>query len=320
MAEARPYDGCMRVVFAGTPEVAIPPLDALVDAGHDVVAVVTQPDARGRRGKSLVPSPVKQHAQERGLPVLTPERASDPEFVAAIASLEADIAGVVAYGQILRPELLEATAHGWVNLHFSVLPEWRGAAPVQRAIMAGDEVTGASTFVIEAGLDTGPVIGVTTERIGPADTAGDLLERLAHLGAPLLLDSLSGLVAGALAPQPQSEDGVSYAHKLSRDDAYVRWDLPAHVVDRQVRGCTPAPGAWTTLPDGSVAKLGPVAPVDGPASVPGTVVERDGEVLVGTGTAPVRLSWIAPAGKRAMAAADWWRGARLPEASQLGEA
>ncbi|SEI85725.1 methionyl-tRNA formyltransferase [Demequina mangrovi] len=311
----------MRLIFAGTPEIAVPTLAALEDAGHEIVAVLTQPDARGRRGRTLHPSPVKEYALERGLDVWTPEKASAPEIVARVKELEVDAAAVVAYGQILRPALLEAVRLAWVNLHFSVLPTWRGAAPVQRAIMAGDEVTGASTFVIEKGLDTGPVIGTLTERIRMTDTAGDLLERLAQLGAPLMVQSLEALDAGVARPTPQSTDDISYAEKLTREDAYVRWDLAAHLVDRRIRGCSPAPGAWTTLPDGSVAKLGPVSPRPQRAgTVPGQLREEAGEVLVGTGTEPVALGWIAPAGKKPMDAAAWWRGARLGEGAQLGEA
>jgi len=310
----------MRVVFAGTPLIAVPTLTALIDAGHEIVAVLTQPDAAGRRGRGLLPSPIKQAATELELLVLTPEKASDPETVEHIASLEADVAAVVAFGQILRPSLLSATEHGWVNLHFSVLPAWRGAAPVQRAIMAGDDVTGASTFVIDEGLDTGPVIGTLTERIRPTDTSGELLDRLAHLGSGLMVNSLEALVGGYAVPVPQSSDGMSYAHKLSRQDAYVNWELPAHIVDRQVRAVTPAPGAWTTLPDGATAKLGPVIPRHGAGLPPGQIRVVEHEVLVGTGTAPVALSTIAPAGRKAMDARDWWRGARLGEVAILGEA
>ncbi|WP_062377941.1 methionyl-tRNA formyltransferase [Demequina pelophila] len=311
----------MRIVFAGTPDIAVPTLGALEEAGHEVVAVLTQPDARGRRGRTLHPSPVKAYALERGLDVWTPERASEPEVVERIAALEADAAAVVAYGQILKPALLDAVRTHWVNLHFSLLPAWRGAAPVQRALMAGDDITGASTFIIEEGLDTGPILGVLTERIRATDTSGVLLERLAHAGAPLMVKSLEALVAGRADPRPQEADGITYAHKLTRDDAYVAWDLAGHVVDRRIRGCTPAPGAWTTLPDGSVAKLGPVSPrPQRPTTVPGQVALVEGEVLVGTGTHPVALGTIAPAGKKPMDAAAWWRGARLPEGSRLGEA
>ena len=311
----------MRLLFAGTPDIAVPTLQALEDAGHDVVAVLTQPDAPGKRGRTLHPSPVKAHALERGFDVWTPEKASAPDVVARIRDLEIDAAAVVAYGQILRPALLDAVRLAWVNLHFSVLPAWRGAAPVQRAIMAGDDITGASTFIIEKGLDTGPVIGLLTERIRVTDTAGTLLERLAHAGAPLMVQSLEALDSGAARPQAQVPDGITYAHKLTREDAYVQWELPAHAVDRRIRGCTPAPGAWTTLPDGTVAKLGPVSPrPQRAATVPGQLREEGGEVLVGTGTDPVALGWIAPAGKKPMEAAAWWRGARLGEGAQLGEA
>ena len=310
----------MRVVFAGTPQIAVPTLAAIVGAGHEVVAVVTQPDAPGRRGRDLVPSPVSVAARELELEVLAPVKASDPAFVEHIRGLSVDVAAVVAYGQILKPALLNATAHGWVNLHFSVLPAWRGAAPVQRAIMAGDDVTGASTFVIDEGLDTGPVIGTLTERIRSSDTAGELLERLADAGAGLMVHSLEALIGGFAAPIPQPEDGISYANKLTRADAYISWELPAHIVDRQVRGVTPAPGAWTSLPDGNVAKIGPVRLRSGHALPPGQLRLDGNDVVVGTGTTPVALTWIAPAGRKPMEARDWWRGARLDEAATLGEA
>jgi len=318
------YDGGMRLIFAGTPQIAVPTLEALLASGNEVVAVLTQPDARGRRGKTLHPSPVKEAALNHGLYVLTPEKASEPAVVAELAALGADAAAVVAYGQILNPAVLDAVRLGWVNLHFSLLPQWRGAAPVQRALMAGDEMSGASTFIIEQGLDTGPVIGTLTERIRATDTSGELLERLATAGAPLMVQSLMALNSGQASALPQGSDGVSYAHKLTRDDAYVRWDRAAHIVDRQVRGCTPAPGAWTTLPDGTVAKLGPVLTMpDAPTTVPGQIgIRADGDagVLVGTGTHPVELSWIAPAGRKPMQATQWWRGARLGDVAVLGEA
>src|SRR5512143_373323 len=296
----------MRVLVVGTPQIAVPTLDALVASEHEVVAVATRPDAAGRRGSELLPSPLKSRALELGLPVLAPERASDPEFMATVEALGCDAAAVVAYGQILRPALLGAVRLAWVNLHFSVLPAWRGAAPVQRAIMAGDDVTGACTFVIEEGLDTGPVIGVATETIRPTDTAGDLLDRLAAVGATLMVRSLDALADGSASPIPQGEDGVSYAHKLSREDARVRWELASHVVDRQVRGCTPAPGAWTTLPDGTIAKIGPLTPrEDVPGGAPGTVKRASGAILVNSGSSPLEMSWIAPSGRRPMPAADW---------------
>ncbi len=311
----------MRVIVVGTPAIAIPTLEALVESSHEVVAVVTRPDAPGKRGRALIPSPLKVRAVDLGLDVLTPERASAPEFIDKVRALKCDAAAVVAYGQILRPALLDAVATAWVNLHFSVLPAWRGAAPVQRAIMAGDQVTGASTFIIEEGLDTGPVIGALTETIRPTDTAGDLLDRLSHAGAPLMVDSLTALEDGTASPLPQPDDDVSYAHKLTRDDAQIRWELPSHVVDRQIRGCTPAPGAWTTLPDGKPAKIGPVRPRDDlPGGAPGTLREVDGTIFVNSGSVPLEMSWIAPSGKAQMPAAAWWRGARLAPGAQLGEA
>lgn len=315
------YDEAMRVLFAGTPTAAVPTLQALHNAGHEIVAVLTQPDAPGKRGKQLVASAVKQAALELDLPVLTPESASAPDVVEAIRDLNADVAAVVAYGQILRPALLSAVRTHWINLHFSLLPAWRGAAPVQRALMAGDEFTGASTFVIEEGLDTGPVIGTLTERIRSTDTTGDLLERLAIAGAPLMVASLEAVHAGDAVPVPQGDEGVSYAPKLTRADALVRWDWPALAVDRQVRACTPAPGAWTTLPDGSPARLGPVKLRDaGTSHVPGQVNVVDNEVRVGTGSGSVALTWIQPAGRTRVDAMAWWRGARLTEGAQLGEA
>jgi len=315
-----PYDGRMRVLFAGTPGIALPTLEALVESGVEVAAVLTRPDAKGRRGAALHPSSVKVRAEALGLEVLAPTKASDPAFIEQVAALECDVAAVVAYGQILRPALLAAVRVAWVNLHFSLLPAWRGAAPVQRAIMAGDDVTGASTFIIEEGLDTGPIVGSVTESIGPTDTAGDLLERLARAGAPLMVDALRALVDGRAAPAPQGEEGMSYANKLSREDAEVRWDLPAHIVDRRIRGCTPSPGAWTSLPNGQSAKIGPVTPrPDLRGGIPGSV-RYDAGVLVSTGTDPVELGWIAPAGKTTMSAEAWWRGARLPGNAQLGEA
>ncbi len=311
----------MRLVFAGTPDIAVPTLAGLLAAGHEIPLVLTQPDARGRRGSTLHPSSVKEYALEHGLSVMTPASARDEQLIDHVASLACDAAAVVAYGKILPPALIATVKHGWVNLHFSLLPAWRGAAPVQRAIMAGDQMTGATTFLIEEGLDTGPVVGTLTEPIESADTTGELLARLAAAGAPLMVHTMGALDDGTASPRQQSDDGASHAAKLSREDAYIRWDMPAHVIDRQVRGCTPAPGAWTTLPDGTVAKLGPVTVSEGSAGgAPGTVREHDGAVLVSTGSHPVALSWIAPAGKKPMDGADWWRGARVGAEDQLGEA
>ncbi|MGY2063939.1 methionyl-tRNA formyltransferase [Blastococcus sp. SYSU DS0619] len=308
----------LKLLFAGTPAPAVPSLEALLASDHEVVAVLTRPDARSGRGRKVSRSPVAEHADAAGLPVLQPRSPREPEFLDQLAALQVDCAPVVAYGALVPRAALDLPRHGWVNLHFSLLPAWRGAAPVQHAIMAGDEITGASTFLLEAGLDTGPVYGTLTEAIGPRDTAGDLLDRLAVSGAALLVATLDGIAAGALEPQPQPADGVSLAPKVETADARVDWALPAHVVDRRVRGVTPAPGAWTTW-RGERMRLGPVVPEpEGPSLAPGGLLVEDGRVLVGTGTGPVRLDQVQPAGKRMFPAADWARGARPAPGERLG--
>lgn len=302
----------MRIVFAGTPQPALPSLQRLIDSPHhDVVAVLTRPDAAaGRRGKPA-PSPVAQLAIEAGIPLLRTARPNTGEFVAELRDIAPECAAVVAYGALLGPELLAVPPHGWINLHFSLLPAWRGAAPVQAAIAAGDTVTGATTFRLDAGLDTGPVYGILTETIRPRDTAGDLLDRLAVAGAGLLSTTLDGIADGALSPVPQPAEGVSLAPKITVEQARVRWDLPGHVVDRRIRAVTPAPGAWTMVGDLRV-KVGPVTVDDGaqPLSPGEFRIERSG-VRVGTATSAVLLGQVQPPGKKAMAALDWVRGARL---------
>jgi methionyl-tRNA formyltransferase len=250
--------------------------------------------------------------------VLQPRSPREPEFLQQLADLAVDCAPVVAYGALIPQAALDLPSHGWVNLHFSLLPAWRGAAPVQHAIMAGDEITGASTFLIEAGLDTGPVYGTVTEPIGPRDTAGDLLGRLAVSGARLLVATLDGIAAGTLEARPQPAEGVSLAPRIEPGDARIDWALPAHVVDRRVRGVTPAPGAWTTW-RGERLRIGPVEPAaDGPALAPGELAAERGGVLVGTGGGPVRLGQVQPAGKRMLPAADWARGARPAPGERVG--
>lgn len=300
----------MRLVFAGTPEVAVPALDAIAASGHELVAVVTRPDAPSGRGRQLVRSPVGRWADERGIEVLTPQRPREPEFQSRLKEIAPDCVPVVAYGALVPPAALDIPAKGWINLHFSLLPAWRGAAPVQHAVLHGDEVTGAAVFQLEEGLDTGPVFGTLTEEIRPTDTSGDLLERLAHSGAKLLVEVLNALGNGTVAAVPQANEGVSLAPKLTADDARVRWADPAFAVDRRVRACTPAPGPWTTFRDERV-KLGPVRPVRTEGLPPGEIrVEKD-TVLVGTATTPVALGEVRPAGKKAMPAAAWLRGLRL---------
>lgn len=296
----------MRVLFAGTPAVAVPSLDALIKAGFDVVAVLTRPDAPIGRKRVLTPSPVAQRAAELGIDVIHAARV-DAEAIDKISAVQPDVAAIVAYGGLVPPAALAIPRHGWVNLHFSLLPAWRGAAPVQRAVMAGDEITGAVTFQLEEGLDTGPVFGTLTESVRPQDTAGDLLERLSHSGAVLLAQTLSAIDAGKAAPQPQAGD-VSLAPKLTLEDGHLKWSHPALAISRQARGVTPEPGAWTVL-DGQRVKLEPVRlrpEVSGLA--PGAVALQGKVVLVGTGSHAVELTRIQPAGKKMMAAADWARG------------
>jgi methionyl-tRNA formyltransferase len=307
----------MRLVFAGTPDVAVPSLDAIAASAHDLVAVVTRPDAPSGRGRHLSRSPVGAWADERGIEVLTPARPREPEFLARLAEIAPDCVPVVAYGALVPPAALAIPKHGWVNLHFSLLPAWRGAAPVQHAVLHGDEITGACVFQLEQGLDTGPVYGSLSEPIRPTDTAGDLLSRLSGSGARLLVEVLDGIAAGTLAAVPQPADGVSMAPKVTVEDAQVRWPEPAFAVDRRVRACTPAPGAWSTF-RGERVKLGPVrltrpagsAVAEAPALAPGEILVERSRVLVGTGTVPVALGEVRAAGKRPMAATDWARGVR----------
>jgi methionyl-tRNA formyltransferase len=304
----------MRVALAGTPEVALPTLEALVASRHDVVAVVTRPDAPAGRGRRLVASPVAQRAEELGLRVLKPEHPRDAEFQAELKALELDCVPVVAYGALLPASALELPAHGWVNLHFSLLPQWRGAAPVQHAIWAGDEFTGATTFRIVPALDAGPTYGVMTERVRPTDTAGDLLGRLAEGGSHLMVATLDGIEDGSLEAREQPADGVTLAPKITVQDARVDWTEPAAAVDRRVRACTPAPGAWSVLA-GERFKIGPVVADPDPEAAPlapGELRVGKRAVHVGTGTTPVRLGTVRPHGRKEMPAADWARGADVP--------
>lgn len=308
----------MRCVFAGTPDVAAVALSRLLGSDHEVVAVVTRPDARAGRGRSLSPSPVADLADSVGIEVLKPASLRDSDVLDRLRVLAPDVAPIVAYGGLVPADALRIPVHGWVNLHFSLLPRWRGAAPVQHAIWRGDDVTGASTFLLEEGLDTGPVFGSVIEEIAPDDTSGALLARLGEIGADLLVDTLDLMASGAAAPVPQVGES-SYAPKLTVDDARVRWDVPAFAVDRQVRACTPAPGAWTTV-HGDRLGIGPVALADDeiPDLSPGELHVTKRAVFVGTLTDPVRLGVVRPAGKREMPAADWARGIRLESGSLLG--
>jgi methionyl-tRNA formyltransferase len=309
----------MRLVFAGTPAAAVPSLNALLASGHEVAAVVTRPDAPAGRGLHLAPSPVAQRAADAGVEVLKPARPRDLEFLDRLRQIAPGCCPVTAYGALIPQQALDIPEHGWVNLHFSLLPAWRGAAPVQHALLHGDDITGATTFRIVAALDAGPVYGVVTEQVRPTDTAGDLLDRLAESGARLLVATIDGIESGELTARPQPEDGVSLAPKITPDDARVRWDEPAAAVSRRVRACTPAPGAWTEL-HGARIKLWPFAGVADDAGVspgPGEMRVLGGQVLVGTGTHAVRLGDVQPPGKRRMPAADWARGLRLVESAAV---
>lgn len=313
----------MRLVFAGTPLVAVTALRAVLASRHTVEAVVTRPDAPAGRGRRVEPSPVTALARAEGLEVLTPQRPREPWFLDRLREIDPDCCPVTAYGALLPQAALDIPRHGWVNLHFSVLPAWRGAAPVQHAILHGDDVTGATTFEIVAELDAGPVYGVVTEPVRPADTAGDLLERLAASGAQLLVATLDGIEDGSLRAVPQPGEGVSFAPKLTPADARVDWKLPAHLIDRQVRACTPDPGAWTEF-DGARLKLWPFLMESSPAAGevpvdlrPGDIDVRRYAVFVGTGSVPVRLGDVQPPGKRRMPAADWARGLHAGSAAHL---
>lgn len=300
----------MRVVFAGTPEPAVPSLQALLDSHHDVIAVVTRPDAPSGRGRTLTASSIAELAAQHGIETLKPAKPSDPEFMARLRELAPDCCPVVAYGALIPQSVLDIPRIGWINLHFSLLPAWRGAAPVQHAIKAGDEITGATTFLLEAGMDTGPVFGHITDAIGPHDTSGDLLQRLSVTGAELLVRTLDGIESGELVAVPQVDTGVSLAPKVLVDDAKVDWTHPALAIDRLIRSCTPAPGAWTTF-RAERLKLGAVTlEVEVTDLAPGQLRVSKQSVLVGTGSCAVALGQVQPVGKKPMGWKDWVNGAR----------
>ncbi|MGC4938365.1 methionyl-tRNA formyltransferase [Kribbella sp. DT2] len=307
----------MRLVFAGTPEVSVTALEAIVASGHELVAVVTRPDAPAGRGRKLVASPVAQYAEQLGgIEILKPVKPSDPDFLARLQEIAPDCCPVVAYGGLLPQAALDIPRHGWINLHFSVLPAWRGAAPVQHSIISGDDVTGASTFRIVKALDAGPVYGVLTEPIGAQDTSGDLLTRLSVSGAKLLVDTLDGIEAGVLQAVEQPADGITIAPKLTVEDAEINLKHPAQQIDRLVRGCNPAPGAWTTF-RGERLKVLAVALTDEELA-PGVLDAAKSSVKVGTGSKAIELVTVQPQGKKPMAGADWARGVRITADDQLG--
>jgi methionyl-tRNA formyltransferase len=308
----------LRLLFAGTPEAAVPSLRALLASRHEVVAVLTRPDAPAGRGRRVVRSPVAAVADEAGIPALTPHRLREPEFLDALRVLAPDGCAIVAYGALVPRTALDVPRYGWVNLHFSLLPAWRGAAPVQAAVRHGDEITGATTFRLEEGLDTGPVYGVVTEAVAPTDTAGDLLARLAVSGSRLLVATMDGIADGTLSPRPQPAEGVSHAPKVTVADVRVDWAAPAPGVDRLVRSATPEPGAWTTF-RGERLGLGPVRPAHAETVElkPGELHAEKRRVLAGTGSGPVALGEVRPVGRRPMPAADWARGVRIAPGEEL---
>lgn len=311
----------MKLVFAGTPEVAVPALDALIASGrHEVAAVVTRPDAPAGRGRRLVASPVAERAAEAGIEVLKPAKPRDEQFLARLREIAPDCCPVVAYGALLPKVALDIPARGWVNLHFSLLPAWRGAAPVQHAVMAGDEITGAATFLIEEGLDSGPVYGTVTEEVRPTDTSGDLLTRLAFAGAGLLAATMDGIEDGTLKAVPQPADGISLAPKITVEMAHVDWAAPALRVDRVVRGCTPAPGAWTVFRGERLKLIQAALVTDRTDLAPGELSAAKNNVYVGTGSHAVELLWVQPQGKKPMRGADWARGVRIAQGERLGAA
>ncbi|WP_067781008.1 methionyl-tRNA formyltransferase [Actinomyces vulturis] len=309
----------MRVLFAGTPEVAVPTLEALLDdPAHEVVGVLTRADARKGRGRTLHPSPVAAIARERGCDVQTPRTLRDADITQWVRKCQADVAVVVAYGRLVPVDLLSVPTHGWLNLHFSLLPAWRGAAPVQRALMNGDTTSGATIFRLDEGLDTGDVFLMEETPVDPHETAGDLLNRLALRGPDLMKRVLDGLADGSIAATPQSEDNASLAPMLDREDGHIDFSQPAQKIHNVVRGVTPAPGAWSVF-DGKKMGL-TIADIDtaDTSLTPGQIQATKHEVRVGTGSCALILDTVTPAGKKPMKAAAWARGARLDDFSAFG--
>ncbi len=297
----------MRLVFAGTPEVAIPSLEAVAASRHELVAVVSRPDAPLGRSKRPVPSPVAQWALDHGVELLRPSRVAEPDFVDRLVALAPDCCPVVAYGALIPPRVLAIPRHGWVNVHFSLLPAYRGAAPVQRAILAGDSVTGVTIFDLVPELDAGPIYRQDAVNLGPDETSGEVLARLAVSGAATLVEVLDDLDAGIARAIAQPTQGVSHAPKLTVADGQLDWDRPAIELDRRIRACNPSPMSWTTLA-GERFRVLLARPATSANLPPGQVSAGRREVVVGTGAGDLELLTVQPAGRRSMAAADWGRG------------
>lgn len=307
----------MRLVFAGTPETAIPSLEAILESEHELLAVITRPDAPSGRGKRMHPSPIAERALAAGIEVLRPERVTDAGFVNRLSELSPDCCPVVAYGALIPQRVIDIPGYGWVNLHFSLLPAWRGAAPVQHAIMHGDQQTGASTFALVPQMDAGPIYTTLTEEIGDTDTAGDVLHRLATTGAGLLVDTLDRIAAGALEPTPQPDTGISMAPKISTADAEIDWTQPAGRIDRQIRACQPDPGAWSTF-RGEHFKIDSATVQDQSDLRPGELEATKKSLRAGAGSGCLRLHQVQPPGKKPMSAPDWARGVQFSDGEQLG--
>jgi methionyl-tRNA formyltransferase len=312
----------MRVVYLGTPAAAVPPLKALLGSGHQVVAVVTRPDRpRDHRGGRPTPSPVKQVALDAGLPVLQPERGRDPALPGQLAAFAADIGVSCAFGLLLPPPVLAAFPRGIVNLHFSLLPAYRGAAPAQRALLDGAEVTGACTFLIDEGVDSGPLLACTQVRVLPEEDAGSLIARLAEIGAELVVSTLNGLEAGRLRPRPQPQHGVSLAPKVHPAEARLDFTAPAARVVNAVRAFTPSPGAWTTFRGRrlKITRARPAPAGAGDDLEPGQLrLDRGRRLLAGAAEGAVELLCVQPEGRRPMSGAEFARGARLAREEWLG--
>ena len=304
----------MRLAFMGTPDFSVPSLRALIAAGHETVRVYTQPPRPAGRGRTLRPSPVQAAAEAAGLPVETPARFRDAQALEDFAALGLDAAVVVAYGQILPQAALDAPRLGCLNLHASLLPRWRGAAPIQRAIMAGDAETGVAVMQMEAGLDTGPVLAEARTAIGPEDTAGSLHDRLAAMGADLMVNALAALEAGRARPRPQPADGATYAAKIDKAEARIDWTRPAAELDRHVRGLSPAPGAWTEIAGERVRVL--MCRPEAGRGPPGTAL--DDRLLVACGEGALRLSRLQRPGRASADAAELLRGFAVPGGTRLG--
>jgi methionyl-tRNA formyltransferase len=307
----------MRLAFLGTPDFAVPTLAALLETGHEVARVYSQPPAPRGRGRALTPSPVHAFAAVSGIHVCTPASMRAPEEAAAFAALNLDAAVVVAFGQILPTAILEAPRLGCFNLHASLLPRWRGAAPIQRAIMAGDAVTGAEVMRMDEGLDTGPVLARVTTRIGALDTAGDLSERLSRAGAALMVEALAKLARGEATLSSQPEEGATYAKKIKPAEARIRWDRPAVDVDRMIRGLSPFPGAWFEAPGarGPVRVKALLSRAEDGQGAPGEVLDEG--LLIACGAGAVRLLRAQREGRAAADAAEFLRGFPLAPGARL---